>query len=210
MKKIKTIKFAKTVISTKHGRIWVFCFNFGKENVLVVSNKPNLKNPLHLRIHSACITSEVFGSLRCDCRIQLDLFLEKLYKEKRKCYALFYFCNHEGRGNGIFNKIRVYEVQRRLKLDTYEANRYLNLPIDARNYEPAIKILEYFKISTVFLYTNNIKKIKFMERHGINVIRKPLLASRNISAYSLEYLKTKAERGGHLINIEHLKKMIKK
>jgi GTP cyclohydrolase II len=202
MKKIKTIKFAKTVISTKHGRIWVFCFNFGKENVLVVSNKPNLKNPLHLRIHSACITSEVFGSLRCDCRIQLDLFLEKLYKEKRKCYALFYFCNHEGRGIGIFNKIRVYEVQRRLKLDTYEANRYLNLPIDARNYEPAIRILEHFKISRVFLYTNNIEKIKFLESHGISVIRKPLLAFKNISDYCLEYLRTKAIKGGHLINIE--------
>jgi GTP cyclohydrolase II len=203
----KIIRVTKTKIPTNYGNIWFFCFNFGERDVFLISNKLKINNPLNLRIHSACITSEIFGSLKCDCKLQLDLFLNILGKEKKESYALIYFPDHEGRGIGIFNKIKVYEVQRKLNLDTYDANKHLKLPIDARDYKPTIEILRYFKINKVILYTNNPNKFKFLKNYKIDVIRKPHIAKPN-SFYSLKYLQTKIIKGGHLIDIENLNKII--
>jgi len=203
----KIIRIAKTKIPTIYGYIWFLCFDFGEREVFVISNKLKPKDPLNLRIHSSCFTSEIFGSLKCDCKLQLDLFLDKLGKEKKESFSLFYFPDHEGRGIGIFNKIRVYEVQRKLSLDTYEANKHLNLPIDARDYKPTIEILKYFKIKKVILYTNNTEKLDFLKKAKIKVTRSPHIVEPK-SFYALKYLQTKALKGKHLIDLDFLNSLI--
>lgn len=115
--------------------------------------------PINLRLHSVCFTSEIFGSLKCDCEYQLKKFLG--FFNRKETFMLVYFLNHEGRVIGFFEKIRAYELQRVLNLDTYEANLYLGHQADLRDFSKIFDILDYFKIRDIILYTNNQKKLNF-------------------------------------------------
>ncbi|MCS7184057.1 MAG: GTP cyclohydrolase II RibA [Patescibacteria group bacterium] len=197
-----------TKIPTIYGDLWFFGFKFEDEEIVAISNKRKIKNPINLRIHSCCFTSEIFGSLKCDCVQQLNQFMKLMGEDKKNNYLLIYFLNHEGRGIGLLNKLKVYEVQRKLKLDTYEANKYLGFDYDHRNFDKAIYILNYFKIEEITIFSNNPQKVKILKERGFNISIKKFLV-RPPSTYALHYLMTKAERGGHFIK-EEIRKLIEK
>jgi len=147
---------------------------------------------LPIRIHSECITSEVFGSLKCDCKDQLDAALAEI--ARRGAGAVLYL-RQEGRGIGLANKIRAYELQQK-GADTVDANRMLGLPDDAREYHSAVHMLEHFGVKSVQLMTNNPAKVDALRALGVNVDgRVPVVVAAN--PFSIGYLETKRARMAH-------------
>jgi GTP cyclohydrolase II len=147
---------------------------------------------LPVRIHSECLTGEVFGSKRCDCREQLRLAMRRIHALGR---GMIIYLRQEGRGIGIFNKIRAYHLQDH-GCDTIEANERLGLPVDSRNYAPAVALLKALKIKSVRLFTNNPAKISALKSAGIRVAgRLPLRTRPN--RWDRRYLNTKKELMGH-------------
>lgn len=195
------IKPVITKIPTEYGDLWFFGFNIEGQDVIAVSNKRKITDNVRLRLHSCCLTSEVFFSLKCDCSLQLKSFLQLMSQDKKNNYLLIYFLNHEGRGIGLINKLKAYEAQRKLNLDTYEANKYYGFPYDARDYNLAIPILNYFKILHINLFSNNPKKIKFLKNNGFNVKISKLFVPPP-SKYALNYLISKVYKGNHCIKDE--------
>ncbi|GIW65046.1 MAG: hypothetical protein KatS3mg093_025 [Candidatus Parcubacteria bacterium] len=198
---MKSLKPAITKIPTVYGNLWFFGFNINGQEVVAITNKKLIRYEANLRLHSCCFTSEIFGSLKCDCAHQLENFLRLMANNRKDNYLLIYFLNHEGRGIGLFKKLMVYEVQRKLNLDTYQANEYFNLPHDARDYTLAIPILNYFKIKKISLYSNNPDKINFLKKEGFIVKINKLFVEPK-SQEALNYLLTKVKKGGHLIRNE--------
>jgi 3,4-dihydroxy 2-butanone 4-phosphate synthase/GTP cyclohydrolase II len=166
----------------------------GMEHVALVSGIPPLASPTLVRIHSECLTGESFGSLRCDCRIQLDLALERI--AAAQCGVVVYMRGHEGRGIGLVNKLRAYALQDAGR-DTAHANSDLGLPVDARDYAAAFSILEDLGVSSLRLMTNNPEKIRAAEYAGFPVVeRVPLIGA--VTDDNERYLKTKVSKFGHL------------
>ena len=150
--------------------------------------------PVLARIHSQCLTGDVFHSLRCDCRTQLELAIEGVSKEGR---GLIIYEPKEGRGIGLLNKLRAYELQDG-GADTVEANETLGFEADLRDYELAGEIFRFFGIREVRLMSNNPKKIEALESTGVRVVeRVPIIAPPRESTD--DYLRTKKEKMGHLI-----------
>ena len=150
--------------------------------------------PPLVRIHSQCLTGDVFHSLRCDCRAQLEISLERIAGEGR---GLLIYEHKEGRGIGLLNKLRAYELQDQ-GADTVEANERLGFEADLRNYRLPGEILRYFGVVEVRLLSNNPMKIQALERAGVKVVERlaceaPPLDSRET------YLRTKREKMGHLL-----------
>lgn len=144
------------------------------------------------RVHSECITSEVFGSLKCDCKEQLDTAFAEIVKAGR---GVVLYLRQEGRGIGLTNKIRAYELQAR-GYDTVDANRMLGLPDDARRYEVAADMLRHLKVKSICLMTNNPAKIKALRALGVHVDgRVPIVVASN--PHSAGYLETKRSRMAH-------------
>jgi GTP cyclohydrolase II len=149
--------------------------------------------PPLIRIHSQCLTGDVFHSLRCDCRSQLELALDQIVAEGR---GLLIYEHQEGRGIGLLNKLRAYELQDE-GLDTVQANEQLGFEADLRDYALPAAILRYFKISEVRLLSNNPEKVAALEKAGIKVVeRAPIIAPP--LATTAEYLRTKRDKMGHL------------
>jgi GTP cyclohydrolase II len=147
-----------------------------------------------VRIHSQCLTGDVFHSLRCDCHAQLELALEKIAAEER---GLLIYEHQEGRGIGLLNKLRAYELQDH-GADTVEANERLGFEADLRHYELPCEILRYFGLKSVRLLSNNPKKVEAVEHAGIEVVeRVPCLIPPLESTEA--YLRTKKEKMGHLL-----------
>jgi len=164
------------------------------EEAVVVSKGRLGKGPLLLRIHSQCLTGDVFGSQRCDCGPQLHLALRRVASSD--CGAVIYLFQ-EGRGIGIFDKIRAYALQD-AGADTVDANVRLGLPIDARRYDLAIQVLQHFGVTAVRLMTNNPEKIREVRQAGITIVeRVPSLTP--VATASRDYLRTKRVRMGHLL-----------
>ncbi len=150
--------------------------------------------PPLLRIHSQCLTGDVFHSLRCDCRSQLELSLNAVAAEGR---GLIIYENQEGRGIGLMNKLRAYELQD-AGADTVEANERLGFEADLRSYRMPADILHYFGVRSVRLLSNNPEKIEALERAGIEVAeRVPCIVEPHAS--SAAYLQTKKDKMGHLL-----------
>ncbi|SRR5579884_1155335 len=148
-----------------------------------------------VRIHSQCLTGDVFHSLRCDCRAQLELALSAIAKEGR---GLIIYENQEGRGIGLLNKLRAYELQDQ-GADTVEANNRLGFKADLRAYALAGAILRHFGLSAVRLMSNNPEKIQALEQAGVRVAeRVPAIVP--VVASTEEYLRTKREKLGHLLD----------
>lgn len=148
--------------------------------------------PPLVRIHSQCLTGDVFHSLRCDCRAQLELSLEHIAREGR---GLVIYEHQEGRGIGLLNKLRAYELQDQ-GADTVEANQRLGFESDLRSYELPGAILRYFSLTAVRLLSNNPEKVEAVERAGIRVTeRVPCLA--DVIDTREAYLRTKKEKMGH-------------
>lgn len=146
-----------------------------------------------VRVHSECLTSEVFGSLKCDCRKQLVAAQREIAAAGR---GVVLYLRQEGRGIGLADKIRAYELQSRGH-DTVDANRLLGLPDDSRDYAPAAAMLEHLGIESIKLMTNNPLKVEALRAHGVEVERRALVCSTN--PWSASYLEAKRVRMGHIL-----------
>lgn len=166
----------------------------GKEHVAITLGDVSNGEPVLARIHSECLTGDALFSLRCDCGPQLEAALQKIAEEGRG--ALFYL-RQEGRGIGLVNKIRAYQLQD-AGADTVEANEALGFKPDQRNYRLCKPMLQHLQISSLRLMTNNPRKITAMEQLGLKVVeRVPLVVTRN--PFNERYLTTKAAKLGHLL-----------
>ena len=150
--------------------------------------------PVLVRIHSACFTGDVLGSLKCDCGAQ---FSEAMLQINKNSSGVLIYLNQEGRGIGLANKMRAYALQDE-GFDTVEANHRLGFEDDERNFQIGASILKELKISSIRLMTNNPNKIKLLEENGINVSeRLALIIEEN--KFNAHYLGTKAKKSGHLL-----------
>jgi GTP cyclohydrolase II len=165
----------------------------GKEHVAITLGDVADGEPVLARIHSECLTGDALFSQRCDCGPQLEAALQKIAEEGRG--ALFYL-RQEGRGIGLVNKIRAYQLQDG-GADTVEANERLGFKPDQRNYKLCKPMLAHLHITTLRLMTNNPRKIAALEQLGLKVVeRVPLIVTRN--PFNERYLTTKAAKLGHL------------
>ena len=147
------------------------------------------------RIHSQCLTGDVFHSLRCDCRQQLELALETISTAGA---GILLYEQQEGRGIGLMAKLRAYELQEQGR-DTIEANLELGFKADCRHFELPAQILQHLGIPAVRLITNNPEKVAALESHGIQVVER-LSAVVPESRFNTRYLETKREKMGHLVS----------
>jgi GTP cyclohydrolase II/3,4-dihydroxy 2-butanone 4-phosphate synthase/GTP cyclohydrolase II len=149
-----------------------------------------------VRVHSECLTSEVLGSLKCDCRAQLERAMD--FIAQQGCGAVIYL-RQEGRGIGLGNKIKAYALQQKGR-DTYDANRELGFPDDLRHYDVAAEMLRSLGVRSVDLITNNPLKIAGLVEHGVPV-RRRIPSQTEHNPHNVDYLRTKRERSGHLIEL---------
>jgi len=191
--------YAETDLPTGRGELRTIVFRekkTGVENGGLVMGEVAGEEGVAVRIHSECMTSEVFGSLKCDCRAQLDHALETIARAGR---GVVLYLRQEGRGIGLGNKIRAYALQAHGH-DTYEANRLLGFPEDPRRYEVAAEMLRLLGVRSVDLITNNPIKIAALVDERIPVRRRiPSVAP--VTADNEGYLRAKVERSGHLIDL---------
>lgn len=168
----------------------------GAEHVAMVAGDV-AGDAVPVRVHSECLTSEVLGSLKCDCRAQLDRALDLVAARGR---GVVLYLRQEGRGIGLGNKIRAYALQAQGH-DTYEANRLLGFPDDLRRYDVAADMLRLLGVRSVELITNNPLKIAGLAEAGIPVRGRIALPSP-ANPYNVEYLRVKREATGHLIQTD--------
>jgi 3,4-dihydroxy 2-butanone 4-phosphate synthase / GTP cyclohydrolase II len=167
----------------------------GQQHMALVMGEVNGVRDVLVRVHSECLTGDVFHSLRCDCGEQLQRALAQIASEGR---GVLLYLSQEGRGIGLLNKLRAYELQEQ-GLDTVDANLALGLPVDSRDYGVGYQILSDLGLTSMRVLTNNPKKILGLEGYGLEVTEQvPIEAEPN--AVNAEYLRTKVERMGHTIS----------
>ncbi len=192
---VKIVAVAK--LPSKFGNFQIVAFQNNKdkkEHAALIKGDVTGKNNVTVRLHSECLTGDGFGSLRCDCRDQLTLSLEKIEKLKQ---GVILYLRQEGRGIGFTNKIKAYALQDQ-GFDTVEADKILGFSGDERDYDIAAHMLSSLKIGSVKVMTNNPKKIDDLKKHKVKVTgRIPLVVTPN--SYNRSYLETKRVKAGHLL-----------
>jgi GTP cyclohydrolase II len=192
-------KIAEADFPSRFGKFRIFGFEGRRPSeteeavVLKLGDLSASSGPPLVRIHSQCLTGDVFHSLRCDCRSQLELALDGIVKEGR---GLLIYEHQEGRGIGLLNKLRAYELQDN-GLDTVEANERLGFKADLRDYALPAAILTYFGVGKVRLLSNNPDKVRALERAGIKVVERAPIIVPPLKT-TAEYLRTKRDKLGHL------------
>jgi 3,4-dihydroxy 2-butanone 4-phosphate synthase / GTP cyclohydrolase II len=179
--------YGECTISVYHDRLHV------KDHVALSMGKIKGKEPVLVRVHSECLTGDVFHSLHCDCGQQLDLALKHIAKEGR---GVLLYLRQEGRGIGLANKIRAYELQH-LGMDTVDANRALGLPDDLREYGIGAQILKDLGVTKMRLLTNNPRKIVGLEGYGLSISEQVPLEIEAESERQRKYLRTKKRKLRH-------------
>jgi GTP cyclohydrolase II/3,4-dihydroxy 2-butanone 4-phosphate synthase/GTP cyclohydrolase II len=192
-------RYSEADVPTHRGVLRTIVFRekrTGREHVALVVGEVQGLEGVPVRMHSECLTSEVFGSLKCDCRQQLDRALDFITQQGR---GVVLYLRQEGRGIGLGNKIKAYALQAE-GLDTYEANRKLGFPDDLRSYDVAAEMLRMLGVRSVDLITNNPLKIAGLVEEGIPV-RRRIPSRTEHNPHNVDYLRTKRERTGHLIEL---------
>ena len=201
---VHVIREAETRLPTSHGEFTAYGYTItvdGGEHVALVYGDPaSLSDgePVLTRVHSECLTGDVFGSSRCDCGPQLDEAMDRIVQEGRG--VVVYLRGHEGRGIGLVAKLQAYQLQDGGR-DTVDANLDLGLPADARHYGAATQILKDLGVGEVRLLTNNPDKVTNLEDYGIAVAERVQLTPHP-NDHNLAYLLTKRDRMGH--DLPHL------
>ena len=189
-------KVAEVALPTEHGDFRAVGYRSeidGTEHVALMCGEIGNGEDVLVRVHSECLTGDVFGSLRCDCGPQLHTAMSRVAQEGRG--VVLYVKGHEGRGIGLLDKMRAYELQER-GLDTVDANLSLGLPSDARDYGTGAQILSDLGIKSMRLLTNNPTKRAGLEGYGLTIIeRVPLVVEEN--SHNSVYMSTKVARMGH-------------
>jgi GTP cyclohydrolase II len=188
---------AQAALPTRYGRFAIYGFKgLGPldEAIALVRGKVNGKTAPLVRVHSQCLTGDVLASLRCDCRAQLELSLKKIAQAGS---GILLYLPQEGRGIGLMNKLRAYQLQDG-GMDTVEANEKLGFAADARDYDFSAQILKKLGATKIRLLSNNPEKVRQLEQSGIRVIERVPCQPR-ISKISRAYLQTKKSKMGHLL-----------
>jgi GTP cyclohydrolase II len=197
---------AMAELPTRFGDFHIVAFSNNKDNkehVAIIKGDVIGADDVPVRLHSECLTGDAIGSLRCDCRDQLEAALKKIGEMER---GMVLYLRQEGRGIGLTNKVRAYALQDQ-GLDTVEANHALGFRDDERDYAVAAHMIHSLKVNSIRLMTNNPKKIAQLEQHGVT-IRERLPHILPMNEHNIFYLKTKAEKSGHMIDFhgkEHLR-----
>jgi GTP cyclohydrolase II len=188
---------AQAELPTRYGRFTIYGFEGrGPVEEAVALVRGNLKGPIAplVRVHSQCLTGDVLTSLRCDCRAQLELSLKKIGEAPS---GILLYLPQEGRGIGLMNKLRAYELQDG-GMDTVVANEKLGFAADARDYDFSAQVLKQLGASKIRLLSNNPEKVRQLERSGIQVVERVPCQPR-VSKTSRAYLQTKKSKMGHLL-----------
>lgn len=196
---MKYKRIVKVKLPTNKGIFTLVAYQNGhpdRFHVALIKGNPEGRSDVLVRIHSSCVTGDIFGSLRCDCGAQLEKAMEMIEKAG---VGIILYLFQEGRGIGLINKLKAYKLQE-TGLDTVEANVALGLPVDQRDYKPAAEILEDLKIKSIKLMTNNPDKINDLAKHGININQRVPLEVKP-AAHNYHYLSTKKEKLGHELSL---------
>lgn len=184
---------SSAALPTEHGDFTVHVFADDQDKEYIALSRGDTSGPVLARIHSGCVTGDIFGSLRCDCHSQLNIAMRKI--AQAGAGLLIYLRDHEGRGIGLANKIRAYALQDQ-GMDTVAANEALGFQADQRDYEAAAAIFKYFGAKHIRLLTNNPRKIDALKAHGLEPVeRVPLWTADN--PHNNAYLDTKRHKLGH-------------
>ncbi|MBI3085372.1 MAG: bifunctional 3,4-dihydroxy-2-butanone-4-phosphate synthase/GTP cyclohydrolase II [candidate division NC10 bacterium] len=198
MKREKFVsRLASTILPTRHGNFKALLYHSqvdNKHHLALVKGEISVADPVLVRVHSECLTGDALGSLRCDCGAQLDRAMERIAQEGK---GVLLYIRQEGRGIGLANKLRAYELQDQ-GFDTVEANEKLGFKPDLRDYGVGAQILVDLGVSKLRLMTNNPRKIVGLEGYGLHVVERVPLLTKPTPA-NLGYLTTKREKLGHLI-----------
>ena len=193
-------RVAETVMPTRFGEFRALAYKSlidPDEHLALVLGDIETPEPVLVRVHSQCVTGDVFGSLRCDCGEQIEQALQRISEEGR---GVLLYMRQEGRGIGLHNKMRAYALQDE-GMDTVEANHALGFPADRRDYGIGMQILVDLGIHEMRLLTNNPGKRAGLEGYGLKVVERiPIIVEPN--SYNLRYLETKRKKLGHLLKIE--------
>jgi len=186
-------------LPSRFGRFQILAFwnnRDGKEHVAIMHGDVFDREDVPVRLHSACLTGDALGSLRCDCRDQLETALRAIAREER---GLVLYMQQEGRGIGLMNKIRAYQLQDG-GLDTVEANEALGFRDDEREYSIAAHMLGSMRVRSARLMTNNPRKVEELSRFGVRIVgRLPHAIPPN--EFNRFYLETKATKSGHVLDL---------
>jgi GTP cyclohydrolase II len=185
-------------LPTRFGHFRVVAFRNdidGKEHVAIVRGEVSGASHVPTRVHSECLTGDALGSLRCDCRDQLQAALSRLGRSER---GVLLYLRQEGRGIGLVNKVCAYALQDR-GLDTVDANLALGFEDDSRDYTVAAHMIRCLEIESIQLMTNNPRKIEQLTRYGVRIERR-IHHAMPANRHNRSYLATKAARSGHLLD----------
>ncbi len=195
-------KVAEAKLPTKFGEFIAMVYKSNvdaAEHVALVKGDISGDESVLVRVHSECLTGDVFGSLRCDCGGQIKLAMQSIAEEGK---GVFLYMRQEGRGIGLHNKLRAYALQDQ-GMDTVEANVALGFDPDLRDYGVGAQILADLGLHNIRLLTNNPKKVVGLESYGLKIVKiVPLIAPSN--PYNIHYLETKQKKLGHLLGVEEV------
>ncbi len=191
-------KKATAKLPTKYGEFIVHVYETKnkEQHVALVKGDVKGKENVLVRVHSECLTGEVFHSLRCDCGEQLEIALQMIAKEG----GVLLYLRQEGRGIGLLNKIKAYALQEQ-GIDTVEANERLGFRADERDYTIGAQILADLGLTTIRIITNNPRKIEGLEKYGLKIVERiPITVP--LTEENKKYLETKKRKLGHMIDLK--------